>query len=93
MGSYDPNASRPSDDWLQTDEGERIEQVSSYHRRKKIQLPSAQLPAVIHVVVGNELALEDEVVVETLARLQSEGLIAMTLFTQLGPYLLPICMS
>ena len=74
MDSYDPEASRSSADWLQTDEGERIELVSSYHRRKKIYLPNAQLHAVIHVVVENQLALGDEVVIETLARLQKEGL-------------------
>jgi hypothetical protein len=74
MGSYDPDTSPLSADWLQIDEGERIELVSSYHRRKKIHLPNAQLHAVIHVVVENQLALRERVVVETLARLQSEGL-------------------
>lgn len=74
MDSYDPDTPRQSVDWLQTDEGERIELVSSYHRRKKVHLPNVQLHAVIHVVVENQLALGEEVVVETLARLQSEGL-------------------
>ena len=74
MDSYDPDTPRPSADWLQTDEGERIELVSSYHRHKKIDLPNAQLHAVIHVVVENQLALGEEVVSETLARLQREGL-------------------
>ena len=74
MDSYDPDTPRHSADWLQTDESERIELVSSYHRLKKVQLPNAQLHAVIHVVVENQLALGEEVVVETLARLQSEGL-------------------
>jgi len=74
MHSYDPDTPRRSADWLQTDEGERIELVSSYHRRKKVHLPNAQLHAVIHVVVENQLALGEEVVVETLARLQREGL-------------------
>ena len=74
MDSYDPDTPRRSADWLQTDEGERIELVSSYHRRKKVHLPNAQLHAVIHVVVENQLALGEEVVVETLARLQREGL-------------------
>jgi hypothetical protein len=73
MGSYDPNAG-PRSDWLQTDEGERIELVSSYHHVKKIQLPNAQLHALIHVVVENQLALGEPVVVDTLARLQKEGL-------------------
>jgi hypothetical protein len=61
-------------DWLGTDEGERIELVSAYHRRKKIELPNAQLHAVIHVVVENQLALGEERVVKTLSRLQGEGL-------------------
>ena len=74
MDSYDPDTSRSPADWLETDEGDRIEMVSSYHRRKKIRLPNAQLHAVIHVVVENQLALGEEVVVKTLARLQAEGL-------------------
>jgi hypothetical protein len=37
-------------------------------------LPNAQLHAVIHVVVENQVALGEEVVIETLARLQGEGL-------------------
>ena len=74
MESYDPNTSLNPSDWLETDEAERIELVSSYHRRKKIRLPNAQLHAVIHVVVENQLALGEEAVVETLTRLQAEGL-------------------
>ena len=74
MGSSNPDTPPPSADWLQTDEGARIEQVSSYHRRHKIPLPNDRLHAVIHVVVENQLALGDAVVVETLARLKSEGL-------------------
>jgi len=74
MNSYDPDASLPPADWLQIDEGERIELVASYHRRKKIRLPNAQLHAVVHVIVENQLALGEEVVVQTLARLQTEGL-------------------
>jgi hypothetical protein len=74
MDSYDPDTSRSSADWLQMDEGERIELVSSYHLRKKIRLPDAQLHAVIHVVVENQLALGEEGVRQTLARLQNEGL-------------------
>ena len=74
MDSYDPDASWDAADWLQTDEGERIELVSSFHRRRKIHLPNAQLHAVIHVIVENQLALGDDIVVGTLARLQREGL-------------------
>lgn len=72
MNPYDPDSS-PTD-WLGIDEGERIESVSAYHRRENIKLPNSQLHAVVHVVVENQLALGEEVVVNTLARLQKEGL-------------------
>ena len=74
MNPYDPDTPVRGSDWLQIDEGERIALVSSYHRRKKIRLPNAQLHSVIHVVVENQLALGEETVVRTLARLQAEGL-------------------
>jgi hypothetical protein len=71
--SYDPDNPTTAN-WLELDEAERIDLVSSYHRRKKIRLPNAQLHAVIHVIVENQLALGETVVVDTLLRLQSEGL-------------------
>jgi hypothetical protein len=74
MDSYDPDTLRHVADWLQTDEGERIELVAAYHHRNRVHLPNAQLHAVIHVVVENQLAVGEKVVVETLARLQREGL-------------------
>ena len=74
MNTYDPDTASAATEWLALDEGERIELVASYHRRKKTRLPNAQLHAVIHVVVENQVALGQEVVVSTLARLQAEGL-------------------
>jgi hypothetical protein len=74
MNAYDPDTSSAAIQWLELDESERIELVAAYHRRKKIRLPNAQLHAVIHVVVENQVALGEEVVVNTLARLQAEGL-------------------
>lgn len=74
MHSYNPDTSPEPTDWLHTDEGERIVLVSDYHQGKKIKLPNAQLHAVIHVIVENQLALGEETVVNTLARLQKEGL-------------------
>jgi Domain of unknown function (DUF1841) len=74
VNSYDPDRSSPAADWLGTDEGERLELVASYHRRNKIRLPNAQLHAVLHVIVENQLALGEEAVRNTLGRLQSEGL-------------------
>jgi len=74
MDSYNPDRSPTPTDWLRADEGDRIELVSAHHRRKKIRLPNAQLHAVIHVVVENQLALGEETVANTLSRLQGEGL-------------------
>jgi hypothetical protein len=74
MESYDPNTSPEPTDWLQAHEDERIELVSTYHRRSKIELPNAQLHAVVHVVVENQIALGEDIVVSTLGRLQAEGL-------------------
>jgi hypothetical protein len=74
MSSYDPDASPVPTTWLQTDEGERIELVSVYHRRNNVKLPDAKLHAVIHVIVENQIALGEAVVIDTLARLQHEGL-------------------
>jgi hypothetical protein len=61
-------------DWLHADEGERVDAVTSYHRGKQITLPNAELHAVVHVVVENQIALGEETVVNTLARLRAEGL-------------------
>ena len=74
MDAYDPDIPVRGSDWLEIDEGERIELVLSYHVAKKIRLPNAQLHSVIHVVVENQLALGEEAVVRTLGRLQAEGL-------------------
>jgi hypothetical protein len=74
MDSYNPDTSPAPDDWLQTDEGERIELVAAHHSRSGIRLPNVQLHAVIHVVVENQLAMSEEHVVATLDRLQGEGL-------------------
>jgi len=74
MNTYDPETTPAPTTWLQTDEGERISLVSAFHQRQNIVLANAQLHAVIHVIVENQLALGDLTVLETLARLQKEGL-------------------
>jgi hypothetical protein len=72
--TYDPDKNPDSADWLDTDEGARIDLVSSYHRRARVRLPNIRLHATIHVIVENQVALGEPAVVETLARLQREGL-------------------
>jgi hypothetical protein len=72
--TYDADRAPAAAEWLETDEAERMELVSAYHRREQIQVPNAQLHAVIHVIVENQLALGEGVVVNALARLQADAL-------------------
>ena len=74
MRKYDPEVDRQADEWLATGEAERIAAVEAYHRRHRIRLPRQTLHATIHTVVENQLALGEQVVIEALARLRSEGL-------------------
>jgi hypothetical protein len=74
MNSYNPDLSPVAKEWLETDEGERIALVSAYHQDNKITLANAPLHAVMHVIVENQLALDEEGVINTLTRLQREGL-------------------
>ena len=74
MRKYDPEVDRQADEWLATGEAERIAAVEACHRRRRIRLPRPTLHATIHTVVENQLALGEQVVIEALARLRSEGL-------------------
>ena len=74
MMKYDPDRTPSPEAWLALDEGERIEQVSAYHRQLPAKLPNARLRAAFHVVVESQLAAGVEVVRQTLGRLKAEGL-------------------
>ena len=75
MEEYDPLIAPDVGDWLDTDEGERIELVTAYHRRAKVKLPNVRLHATMHVAVENQVAMGDEVPVRrTFDRLQVVGL-------------------
>ena len=74
MTTYDPDKDLQTDKWLAMDDAERVAAVETYHRRQRIRLPRATLHATIHTVVENQIALGESTVVETLARLRSEGL-------------------
>jgi hypothetical protein len=74
LKTYDPDVAPIGAEWLETAEIDRIDMVIAYHRRGRISLPNQRLHATIHVVVENQIALGEEVVVEALERLQAEGL-------------------
>lgn len=74
MKSYD--AERPPDPqaWLALDEATRIELVVRYHRRRHPGTPRIRLHATFHAIIESQLAANEPVVVDTLGRLQEEGL-------------------
>lgn len=74
MQTYDPEVEPLAADWLAIDEAERIALVESYHRRRRIRVPRLTLHATIHVIVENQMALGEVVVIDALARLRAEGL-------------------
>ena len=74
MTKYDPEVDQQAERWLATGEADRIAAVEAYHRHQRIRLPRPTLHATVHAVVENQLALGEQVVIEALARLRSEGL-------------------
>ena len=76
MERYDPEMEPTGAVWLEIDEGERLLLVEEYHRDARIALPkrARRLHASMHVIVENQLALNDEPVVRARARLMKEGL-------------------
>jgi hypothetical protein len=74
MKTYDPEVGPSAAAWLGIDEAERIALVESHHRRRRIRVPQLTLHATIHVVVENQIALGEAVVIDALARLRTEGL-------------------
>jgi hypothetical protein len=72
---YDPLEAPELEEWLAIDEAERIQLARDYHRRARVRLPNEKLHAVLHVVVENQIALGDEMPVQsTVQRLMTEGL-------------------
>lgn len=76
IGMIKYDADRPPDPkaWLALEEDARIDLVSDYHRRHHRGTPRIRLHSTFHVIVENQLAEKVDAVVQTLVRLQSEGL-------------------
>ena len=75
MNRYDPEKAPDPAEWLELDEGERLQMVMTYHKRARIRVPNRTAHAVIHAVVENQAALGDELPVRrTIERLTDEGL-------------------
>jgi len=72
---YEANDQPHSATWLELDESERVDAVMDYHRRAKVVPENLKLHAMTHVVVENQVALEEATPVPaTLNRFMREGL-------------------
>lgn len=72
---YDPLIEPDPDDWLATDEQQRLDVIERYHRRKGFETGRAEAHAAMHAVVENQIAEGDRLPVRrTLLRLMDEGL-------------------
>lgn len=71
---YDPNIPPNSAEWLELDEGQRIDAIEEHHRRAGIRAGNAVAHAGIDAAVETQLAEGMPVTVETINRLLEEGL-------------------
>ena len=73
---YDAGKAPDPEQWLELDEFDRLDQVIDYHKRAKLAVgENDRLHAGVHVIVENQLAMGDLMVVPaTLDRLIREGL-------------------
>ena len=75
MNQYNPRRGPRPAAWLALDEQERIDLVQVYHRRGRVQHPSAMAHTIIHVIVENQIAMREAPAVRrVLHRLRTEGL-------------------
>jgi hypothetical protein len=72
--TYDPDIPPNPSDWLAADEGLRLALVTDYHHGMDLAESRLRLHAAIHVVVENQIALGEQVVIDAMNRLQHEGL-------------------
>ncbi|MCC9598451.1 MULTISPECIES: hypothetical protein [unclassified Rubrivivax] len=74
MQRYDPDFAPDPAQWLELDEGLRIQLAEQYHRKAGIPLPSVRAHAVFHAIIENQLALGVPAVVSAFSRLLGQGL-------------------
>ncbi len=76
MEKYNPFKSIDPAEWLEFDEGERIELVQEFHESLEDELPDDALSmhSMIHVIVENQIAMGVELLPETIAKLTRQGL-------------------
>jgi len=62
---YNPDVAPNAEQWLDTEAFDRLMVLERYHRDARIDLPKSarRLHATFHVIVENQLAMNDEPVV------------------------------
>jgi len=91
---YDPHGSPDAAWWSVLPEEEQIDLVLEHHRKAGVRLPNANLHAVTHVVVENQVLLGDETpVASTLERLLGEGLSRHDAIHAIGTVLAPVILD
>ena len=71
---YDARKTPDPDQWLSLDEEERMALIIAYHGRIGDQQEHMSAHAVMHALVENQIALNEEAPKKTLRRLGTEGL-------------------
>ncbi len=75
MQNYDPMFELDPKQWDLLDDDERVSVVMKYHQEAGIELPDEYTHALLHVIVENQIAQEEETPVEAvLHRLTDENL-------------------
>jgi hypothetical protein len=88
---YDPDRSLDASWWSALPEEEQIDLVLDHHRKVGVRLPNANVHAITHVVVENQVLLGDETpVASTLERLLGEGLSRHDAIHAIGTALAPV---
>ena len=64
MITYDADMTPSGSEWLDASEDLRIDAVVEYHRRQHVRLPNARPHSVLHVIVENQIAIGETVVVD-----------------------------
>jgi hypothetical protein len=74
MHRYDADRAPVAEEWLDSDEDERVEAVERYHLVRHVELPDLHIHAVMHTIAENQVALREDATVRALRRLMAEGL-------------------
>ncbi len=76
INKYNPSESIAADEWLAIDELERSDLVREFHEGLDGPPDEDSLPGhvIIHVIVENQIAMDVELVPETIAKLVRQGL-------------------